>query len=75
MADVFVPLLALAVLPLTGSVARLLKHYLDQRRQGLEPVFHRDVMPDLRNIECWDGSDNTTRNGTYAAPGAAALAK
>lgn len=77
MADVFMPLLALtnliAILPLAGIVARLLKHYRDQRRQGIEPVFHRDDMPDLKNIECWDGSDVTTRAETYSETAVKAL--
>lgn len=64
MADLFMPLLALinlvAILPLSGIAARLLGHYLKQRRAGLEPTFHRDDMPDLKNIECWDGSDPVT---------------
>ncbi|WP_027351436.1 alanine/glycine:cation symporter family protein [Halotalea alkalilenta] len=64
MADLFMPLLALinlvAILPLSGTVARLLGHYMEQRRAGLEPIFHRDDMPDLKNIECWDGSDPVT---------------
>ncbi|GGK00873.1 alanine/glycine:cation symporter family protein [Pseudomonas matsuisoli] len=70
MADVFMPLLALtnliAVLPLARTVSRLLTHYLEQRRRGEEPVFHRDDMPDLKNVECWDGSDVTARAETYA---------
>ncbi|UUD63734.1 alanine:cation symporter family protein [Pseudomonas seleniipraecipitans] len=77
MADVFMPLLALtnliAILPLAGIVARLLKHYRAQRAQGVEPVFHRDDMPDLKNIECWDGSDPTTRAETYSAAATQAL--
>jgi AGCS family alanine or glycine:cation symporter len=77
MADVFMPLLALtnliAIVPLAGTVARLLKHYRDQRRQGVEPVFHRDDMPDLKNIECWDGSDHVTRAETYGDAAVRAL--
>ena len=69
MADLIMPLLALtnliAILPLAKTVKRLLDHYLAQRREGLEPVFHRDDMPDLKNIECWDGSDKTTLASTY----------
>ena len=69
MADLIMPLLALtnliAILPLSKTVKRLLDHYMAQRRQGLEPVFNRDDMPDLKNIECWDGSDKTTRAETY----------
>ena len=70
MADVFMPLLALtnliAIVPLAGTVARLLKHYREQRQRGVEPVFHRDDMPDLKNIECWDGSDHITCAQTYS---------
>jgi AGCS family alanine or glycine:cation symporter len=70
MADVFMPLLALtnliAILPLAAIAARLLSHYNAQRRQGVEPVFHRDDMPDLKNIECWDGSDHVTCAQTYS---------
>lgn len=69
MADLIMPLLVLtnliAILPLSRIVARLLKHYMAQRRAGLEPVFHRDDMPDLKNIECWDGSDKTSCAESY----------
>ena len=77
LADVFMPLLALtnlvAIVPLASIVARLLKHYQDQRRAGVEPVFHRDEMPDLKNIECWDGSDPVTQPQTYGDAATTAL--
>jgi len=77
MADVFMPLLALtnliAILPLAAIAARLLSHYNAQRRQGVEPVFHRDDMPDLKNIECWDGSDHVTCAQTYRESATEAL--
>jgi len=77
MADVFMPLLALtnliAIVPLAGTVARLLKHYREQRQRGVEPVFHRDDMPDLKNIECWDGSDHVTHAQTYSESATTAL--
>jgi alanine or glycine:cation symporter, AGCS family len=43
-----------AVVPLAGVAVKLLKDYTDQRRQGLDPVFTRDRMPDLTGVECWD---------------------
>ena len=43
-----------AITPLTVIACRLLKDYNDQRRQGLDPVFTRDRLPDVRGIECWE---------------------
>lgn len=51
----------LAIVPLSGVAIKLLKNYNEQRRKGVDPVFHRDMMPELKNIECWDGSDPVTR--------------
>ncbi|WP_017607300.1 alanine/glycine:cation symporter family protein [Nocardiopsis xinjiangensis] len=44
----------IAIAPLTVIACRLLKDYNDQRRQGLDPVFTRDRLPDVRGIECWE---------------------
>lgn len=45
----------LAIAPLTGMVALLLRDYKDQRRQGIEPVFTRDRLPYVRGtVECWE---------------------
>lgn len=53
----FMALLNLAALiPLSVIAMRLLKHYMEQRRQGLNPVFTRDDMPDLKGVQCWDPS-------------------
>ena len=41
----------------------LLGNYAAQKAKGLNPVYHRDDIPDIRghaNIECWDGSDPMT---------------
>lgn len=44
-----------AILLLSDRVFRLLRNYLEQKRAGKEPEFHRDMMPDLSSeIECWD---------------------
>lgn len=51
----------IAIVPLAGVAIKLLKNYNAQRRQGLDPVFHRDMLPELPNVEVWDGSDPVTR--------------
>lgn len=67
LADTFSALMAtiniIAILPLGGVAVALLKNYSAQKAKGLNPVFHRDDLPNLRgheNIECWDGSDPMT---------------
>src|SRR5699024_9631762 len=42
-----------ALVPLTAVACRLLGDYNEQRRQGIEPVFTRDRLPDLQGVECW----------------------
>ncbi|MET3984833.1 alanine/glycine:cation symporter family protein [Streptomyces sp. PvR034] len=58
LADVFMGFMALvnllAIIPLSTIAFRLLEDYLAQRRAGLDPVFTRDRMPDLRGVQCWD---------------------
>lgn len=46
-----------ALVPLSAVAFKLLRHYLDQRRRGLNPVFHRQDMPELRGVACWDAND------------------
>lgn len=50
-----------AIIPLGGVAIKLLKNYNEQRRQGIDPVFHRDMLPEIKNVEFWDGSDPVTR--------------
>lgn len=65
----------IAIVPLAGVAVKLLKNFSEQKRQGLEPVFHRDDMPELKNVECWDGTDpittrefwNDAANASHAA--------
>lgn len=40
---------------------KLLQNYNEQRRKGMDPVFHREMLPEIRNVEFWDGSDPVTR--------------
>lgn len=51
----------IAIIPLGGVAFKLLKNYGEQKRQGLDPVFNRDMLPELKNVEVWDGSDPVTR--------------
>ncbi|MCQ9166664.1 alanine/glycine:cation symporter family protein [Corynebacterium amycolatum] len=67
LADTFSALMAtiniIAILPLGGVAVALLKNYSEQKSKGLNPVFHRDDLPNVRGhdkIECWDGSDPMT---------------
>lgn len=50
-----------AIIPLGGVAIKLLKNYNEQRREGMDPVFHRDMLPEIKNVEFWDGSDPVTR--------------
>ena len=56
---VFINIIAIA--PMAGIAIKLLKNYNEQRRAGVDPVFHRDMLPEVKNIEFWDGSDPVTR--------------
>ncbi|RNE49437.1 alanine/glycine:cation symporter family protein [Corynebacterium alimapuense] len=51
----------IAIVPLAGVAIKLLGNYREQRTAGLDPVFHRDMLPELKNVEVWDGSDSATR--------------
>lgn len=39
---------------LSGIAFRLLADYTRQRRAGRDPVFTRDLLPDVAGIECWE---------------------
>lgn len=59
MVDIVMGLMTLfnlvAILLLSDKVFRLLKNYLEQKKAGQEPQFHRSMMPDIeKDIECWD---------------------
>ncbi|GAA4187472.1 alanine/glycine:cation symporter family protein [Microbacterium oryzae] len=49
-----------AVALLSGLVFRLLRDYSNQRREGLDPVFTRALLPDVRGIECWEDTESVT---------------
>lgn len=57
--DIFMGLMTIcnlvAIFLLFDRVHRLLKNYIEQKKEGKEPVFNRDMMPDLKEeIECWE---------------------
>ncbi|HIW95723.1 MAG TPA: alanine:cation symporter family protein [Candidatus Corynebacterium gallistercoris] len=57
-----------AIVPLGGVAIKLLKDYSQQKAQGKDPVFHRDSLPGVKNIECWDGTDPETQEGARSTP-------
>ncbi|MGM9926372.1 MAG: alanine/glycine:cation symporter family protein [Bacillus sp. (in: firmicutes)] len=57
LADLFMGFMALinlvAIAMLSKVAIKALKDYTAQRKQGLNPVFHRDVLDDISGIEYW----------------------
>lgn len=53
-----------AIIPLGGVALKLLKNFNEQRRKGVDPVFNRDMLPEIKNVEYWDGSDPVTRRSS-----------
>lgn len=60
----------IAVLLLSRTVMRILRDYQQQRREGVEPRFHKDRMPDLEGIDAWDGTDEVTQAEFWEKHGA-----
>ncbi|KZE91565.1 alanine/glycine:cation symporter family protein [Microbacterium sp. TNHR37B] len=50
----------IAIALLSGVAFRLLKDYTAQRKRGLDPVFTRDRLPDVRGIEVWEDELSVT---------------
>ncbi|GAA3028194.1 alanine/glycine:cation symporter family protein [Gordonia defluvii] len=63
-ADTVMGLMALinliAIAALSPMAFRLLANYRAQRAQGRDPVFTRDLMPDIRGISCWTDEGSVT---------------
>ncbi|WP_017622906.1 alanine/glycine:cation symporter family protein [Nocardiopsis chromatogenes] len=59
LADTTMGLMALvnlvAIAPLGGVAVLLLRDYLGQRGQGLDPVFTRDRVRHIPGVQCWEG--------------------
>lgn len=69
-ADTIMGLMALVNLIAIGLLSRVafkvLRDYTTQRRQGLDPVFTRDRLPEVRGIEVWESVESVT--GTVPVP-------
>ncbi len=50
----------IAIALLSGIAFRLLRDYTRQRREGRDPVFTRDLLPDVVGIECWEDELSVT---------------
>ncbi|MFC4139024.1 MULTISPECIES: sodium:alanine symporter family protein [unclassified Microbacterium] len=50
----------IAIALLSGVAFRLLKDYSQQRREGFDPIFTRDRMPDISGISVWEDSESVT---------------
>ncbi|WP_312802318.1 alanine/glycine:cation symporter family protein [Corynebacterium variabile] len=48
-----------ALIPLCPVVLKLLRNYSLQKREGIDPVFRRSMIPGLKNVECWDDKDDS----------------
>ena len=49
-----------AIALLSGVAFKLLKDYNEQRRAGLDPVFTRARLPEVKNIEVWEDELSVT---------------
>lgn len=60
MADLFMGLMAIvnliAIMLLSKIAFAALKDYTAQKKAGKDPVFTKDSIPGLKNVECWDDS-------------------
>ncbi|SEN55825.1 alanine/glycine:cation symporter family protein [Lihuaxuella thermophila] len=63
MADLFMGLMAitnLIAIALLGKIAfAALNDYEKQRKEGKNPVFYTSRIPGLKNVECWEESEDT----------------
>ena len=50
----------IAIALLSGIAFRLLKDYTSQRRAGRDPIFTRDLLPDVKNIAVWEDELSVT---------------
>ncbi|WP_226536935.1 alanine/glycine:cation symporter family protein [Fictibacillus halophilus] len=51
----FMATINLVALALLGKLAfKVLRHYLEQRKRGKDPVFYADSIPELGELEAWE---------------------
>lgn len=64
LADLFMGLMVIvnlvAITLLSWKAFAALKDYLKQKRAGLDPVFTKDSIPGLHDVECWDGQNTSS---------------
>ncbi|WP_171978806.1 hypothetical protein [Fictibacillus arsenicus] len=41
---------------MSKRVFRVLRHYLEQRKRGKDPVFYADSIPEIGDLEAWEKS-------------------
>jgi len=62
LADIFMGLMALlnltAMLLLRRVAFRLFDDYIKQLKEGKNPIFHRNTIKELKDVECWDDDHN-----------------
>ncbi len=62
LADVFMALMALlniiAIFMLSKVAYALFDDYTTQLKEGKDPVFHKNSVPELKDVECWENDDN-----------------
>lgn len=46
-----------AITLLGGKACKLLRHFEDQKKRGLDPIFVDEDLPELTNLECWSRED------------------
>lgn len=56
-----------AVCLLMPQVMKVLRNYEAQRKAGLEPVFQASDLPEIKNLDAWDGSDELTQREYWQA--------
>lgn len=53
----FMATINLIALALLGKLAfKVLRHYIEQRKRGKDPVFYADSIPELGELEAWENS-------------------
>lgn len=56
----------IAVALLMPNVLKVLRNYESQRKAGLEPVFQASDLPEIKNLDAWDGTDELTTREYWA---------
>lgn len=56
-----------AVCLLMPKVMKVLRNYEAQRKAGLEPVFQASDLPEIKNLDAWDGTDELTQREYWQA--------